>query len=237
LVDPCPSADVEHVDLSITMLPFTGTAKDLAGLSVTLQHSIQTDQKYQGHLNYRGQVLFKNLAKGSYQVHITPTPAQLWQQRVTTALSPIAELLTDIQVAVGQQLTVFRPTQLLLTPQWIGSVHNYESRGPDESVQRLSVPVPTEDYVIALTIKPGSNGRTTLIVQVTEYPLGQPIKRVRVTHRDKAGFLLTSELTQDDGSVTFAQIPPGSYQIEVKYKEKTWLLPITFQEDREPLED
>ena len=68
-------------------------------------------------------------------------------------------------------------------------------------------------------------------LRIAEASTEQPLSRIRITLRDKDHKLLISELTDEDGYVTFSRIGVGACLVEVKYSGIVFELPMAFRLD------
>ena len=92
--------------------------------------------------------------------------------------------------------------------------------------QVLPIPAPEYDLSLKLKVGPVSGDQVTLSVEVINISSQQPLNRVRVSLQNSKNVDLESDLTRENGVVTFQNVEPGSYLVEVRYEGKILELPI-----------
>lgn len=159
----------------------------------------------------------------------------IWQV-VKAAGKQTAELLSAIRIGIGRQNARFVGWPPSLTPSLIPAAATRSNiPASAHGVQSLSIASPEGDLQIGIIIGSASNLSTTLGAKVVESVSRQPRQRVRITLRDAVqdeSNLLASELTDQKGEVTFVDVAPGSYYLDVKYHGHTLRLPLVLVQDK-----
>ncbi|NJP07216.1 MAG: hypothetical protein HC837_17145 [Chloroflexaceae bacterium] len=92
MVSPCPAETTGLVDLPITVFPIARHSRCLQDVPIILRQDSSSESgtpiTYYGRLNQRGQIIFRNVAPGSYQAKLmladtprpqtTSTPTSIW---------------------------------------------------------------------------------------------------------------------------------------------------------------
>jgi len=166
-----------------------------------------------------------------------PRRRSIWEA-VESAGRQVARLFTDVRVHVGREWASFDPLPRPLMPKLVAvPVVREEVTEAKRQAQALPLPSPEHDLSLSLTVGPVSGDEAALGVQVTRISSGRPLSRARVTVRDEQRRVLISELTHEDGRVTFPRIGSGSYLVEVKHQGRLWELPVTFELEEESARD
>lgn len=157
----------------------------------------------------------------------------LWEQGAEIAAQAM-RLVSEIRVAIQEKSLAF--------VSWPGSASLQLALAPPirtpsgetkPTMQTLLLPSPEGDLQIGIVLGGASAGNAAFGARIVESSSGKPKNRIRVTLRDpqKEG-LLASDLTDDRGEVLFDRIAPGSYYIDVRYRESTLRLPIILAPER-----
>jgi len=169
-----------------------------------------------------------------------PEPTSIWQV-VERAERKITKLFTTIEIVVKEGKVFFDQLPSLLTPEWkpapmptrtrksvLREPEDSRTRDEEERVPVLSFPSPEHDLSLRLNVIPPQPEETnpTLTIEVTRLSSKEPV-RARVALRDVEYRLLQSNFTNKDGQVSFADVKPAFYVLEVKYGGRVWQLPIT----------
>lgn len=157
-----------------------------------------------------------------------PRRRAIWES-IELAGQEITRLFAEVRVRVGRRWASFDPLPRPLAPQWVAVPITREKAAEAKGqAQALPLPSPEHDVSLSLTVGPVSGDEAALGVQITRISTGQPLSRARVTMRDEERRVLISELTHEDGRVTFPHIGSGTYLVEVKHQGHAWELPMTF---------
>jgi hypothetical protein len=152
---------------------------------------------------------------------------RLWEQ-VAEIPGKIVQLVSEIRVTVQEKSLAFvawprfSSLQFALVP-----VTRSLKGGTIPPMQTLLLPSPEGDLQIGIVLRGASAGNAAFGARIAESASGKPRDRIRVTLRDpqKEG-LLASNLTDNRGEVVFDRVAPGSYYVDVRYRESTIRLPI-----------
>jgi len=164
-----------------------------------------------------------------------PRRPSIWQT-IESAGQQVTRLFTELRVLIGREQVSFAQLPGSLSLAW-AAVPAFREKGARPETQTLPLPAPEHDISLSLTVGPVSGDETAFSVQVTQTSSGQPLSRARVTVRDEQRRLLISDLTREDGRVTFPHIGSGSYLVEVKHQGRVWELPMTFTLEEESARD
>jgi hypothetical protein len=154
----------------------------------------------------------------------------IWQS-ISSAGQQVSRLFTEVRIHVDRKVASFGPLPSLLIPAEAplpatrNKAKSFEAKPPTPT---LPLPSPEHDLAINLKVGPVSGDKATLSVQARQISSQQPLNRVRVTLKNTNNQALESNLTPEDGTVTFQNIEPASYLVEVRYRGQVWELPITF---------
>ena len=141
----------------------------------------------------------------------------------------VVKLFTELRILVKEGFVFFdqlpRPLVAKRQVALIASRKKYEQEG--ELV--LSLPSPENDLLIRLFVTSTASEETAaaLMVEVIKGSSEKPVARARVTRRDTKGRMLESNMTRQEGRVSFAHVQAGRYVVEVKFKKQRWQIPIT----------
>ncbi len=166
-----------------------------------------------------------------------PKPS-IWE-RVDLAGQQVMRLFTEIPVLIGPKMASFGPLPSPLKPVFVPVMASRDkTTDTEERAQILDMPSPEQDIPFRLKIGHVSEGKSTLSVQV-KGPSSQLWRKARVTLRDKERRILESVRMGEKKEVTFDQIGPGNYLIEVKYQGQPWVLFLAFApaEEQSPTPD
>ena len=156
------------------------------------------------------------------------TSQVIWEA-TKAAGQQILRLFTEIPVIIGRETASFGR---LVDPLASVEIVSPSVRGREGEAQKLgqTLPLTSDELGLSLNLKigPSSNDTATLSVQVFELSSQQPVRRARVSFRNIESDALESDITREDGTVTFQDIEIGRYMIEVRYLDKSLELPITF---------
>jgi len=166
----------------------------------------------------------------------TPRRHALWEP-AESAGRQVARLFTEVRVLIDQQMASFDRLLHPLAPQWAPvPIIREKAAESRRRAQVLPLPSPDHDLSLSLTVGPVSGDEAALGVQITQMSSGKPLSRARITVRDENHRVLISELTHEDGRVTFPRLGSGSYVVEVKHRDRVWELPMTFTLAQEAME-
>jgi hypothetical protein len=145
-------------------------------------------------------------------------------------------LIAEIPVRFDRRMASFGSLPGLSLPQPV-AVPVTRAQDPDRDkggrTRVLPVPAPEHDLSLSLRVGPVAGDSVTVGVQVVRASSQQPLSRARVTIQDTEHQALESDLTRENGVVTFHDVAPGRYLIEIKHEGKVFELPITFVREEE----
>ncbi|MCB0083543.1 MAG: hypothetical protein KDE47_21525, partial [Caldilineaceae bacterium] len=114
----------------------------------------------------------------------------LWQQMQ----DGLTQLTTTIPIWLGEQAATFgmlidalRPTQVP-----VGAFRSRHTAGDEETIALVEIPHTDANLTIKLWLGPVEDGVGTVILDLLESTLAQPLAETRITLRDSAGGLLES---------------------------------------------
>ncbi len=157
-----------------------------------------------------------------------PQPTSIWQM-VEKAGREVKQLFTELRVVVEKGEAFFDQLPNPLKAEWDVVLMPSRRTSEQKRVPLLLLPSPEHDLALHLMVNPPGpkEKEPVLIVDVKKHSSQQPVARARVTMRDKNHRMLESNVTREEGRVTFANVRSGTYLVEVKYKKQRWELSIT----------
>jgi hypothetical protein len=154
----------------------------------------------------------------------------VWES-VATAGRQALRLFTEIPVLIGSDLARFGrlPAPLFASEITLPALRA-KSGGSISTQLGQALPLSAREQGIALSLRIGpiAADKAALAIQVETLLTQRPLPRARVTICDTNQQPLESDLTGEDGLVTFQSIEAGRYIIKVSFKDKVLELPVTF---------
>lgn len=149
-----------------------------------------------------------------------------WWQQVTATLQQLA---IEITVHVQEATATFVDLPSALAPQRVAALTFRtqslpEGRGAG-TIELLTLPAPSADLQIKVSAGAVVNHKSTLILQLVTMT-DQPIVQVRTTLRDHQERLLEQSASDSDGLVSFGELEPGNYSVQIKHGGQTWLFSV-----------
>ena len=148
-----------------------------------------------------------------------------------SARGQIRRLSSQVRIRVEQGMAFFDDFPAVLVPEVSAiPVARSKSRNIEEPQKIQSLPISSPDLDISLSLKigPAIENKANLTIEVSQTSTQEPVRRVRVTIFTSERQPLEGDLTREEGMVSFQNIEPGDYLVEVKYQGNVWQLPITF---------
>ena len=157
-----------------------------------------------------------------------PQPNSIWQVVERTGRQ-IMELFTTIEIVVKEGQAFFHQLPSLLTPEWEVTPMASRARRDDTPLPVLSLSSPEHDLLLRLFVIPPTSEETApeLKIEAKQPSSQKAVARARVTLRDAKGRMLESNMTRQNGQVSFARVQSGRYVVEVKSKRQRWQIPLT----------
>lgn len=157
----------------------------------------------------------------------SPFPGKAIWRTIETAGQQVVRLFTEVRVLMAGTGASFDRLPDLLTPT-VNPLPAGRAQPPTAVTHTLPLPSPEHNLALNLKIGPVAGDKATLSIQVKQFSSQQPVSRARVTLQSSLGQTLESDLTLEDGTVTFQYIEPGSYLVQIKLGDQVLELPITF---------
>ncbi|MGB0383468.1 MAG: hypothetical protein ACPGWR_01470 [Ardenticatenaceae bacterium] len=157
-----------------------------------------------------------------------PQPTSIWQV-VERAGREVRQLFTELHIVVKKGAAFFDQLPNPLVAQWELVPMATRAEGEEEQEHVLEVPSGEPDLLFRYSVVPPTSDKTTaeLKVKVIQHSSQKPVARVRVTLRDEKGRMLESNMTRQDGLVSFVHVQPARYLLEVKFKKERWQIRVT----------
>ena len=153
-------------------------------------------------------------------------PNSIWQV-VERKRRQVTLLFTELRVVVKDGLAIFDQLPSPLVMEWVSM--STASRASDQKKLRPLLSLPSVEHNLSLhlmVIPPTDKSEVGLRVEVSQFSSQKPLARARVTLRDANYRMLESDLTHEEGRVSFTNLQPNHYVIEVKYKGRVLQMPI-----------
>lgn len=156
-----------------------------------------------------------NFAVWRTQQHPAPTVDSLWQQ----LRQGVNRLIAEIPVWLEKGNATFGELPAALAPQ-LAQAPVYRQRTATQAVDEAlittwTLPLTIDNRSYKLRFSAVAEGRATLVLEVDQHQ-AEPAQQVRVTLNDQVGDLLESTTTSAMGLVSFRDLEPGDYQIQVE---------------------
>ncbi len=148
----------------------------------------------------------------------------LWRQVEATR----RQLVADIRVTISRVTIQFGalPGGLVPQPVPIPVLRDATTTGP---AQRLTLPDVPGNLAFELTVSPAAEN-AQVVLGVFQADTQQPVARVAVTLLNAQGQRLRRADTGAEGRVTFGDLPPGRYGLQVRTPDGQWELGLVLTE-------
>ena len=157
-----------------------------------------------------------------------PFPLQhsIWQV-VERKKRQVTQLFTELRLLLKDGVALFDQLPNPLVMEWASMPT--ASRTGEQKKERPLLSLPNMEHDLSLNLMvlpPTGKNEMGLRVEVSQFSSKKPLARVRVTLRDANYRMLESDLTQQEGQVSFTNLQPNHYVIEVKYRGRVLQMPI-----------
>ncbi len=165
---------------------------------------------------------------------LNTNPVYIWWRQVEAAGEQISRFIKALQVHIHSEMASFTGLPSAFNTAQPAPAVTRSQRPDDDKpdpVKIVPLSTPGETFSLHLIVGPVSGRQTTFSIKVMDNLLQQPLSRVRVSILNDQKQLLEGDMTREDGIVTFNTIEPGTYFVNVWYRDEKLELPITFTAD------
>jgi hypothetical protein len=149
---------------------------------------------------------------------------------VDRAGKKVMELFTQVELVIKEGRAFFAELPTVLLPPAQVALQGSRMRRKEARIADSSLLLPSPEHDLSLrlliTTPPSGEEEISVTVQVNRLSSEEPVERAQVTLRDARYRLLESELTQEAGHVTFANMQSGSYIVEGKVRGAILQVPL-----------
>lgn len=151
----------------------------------------------------------------------------IWQV-VERKRRQVTQLFTELRLVMKDGVALFDQLPNPLVMKWVSMPTASRDGEPKKERPLLSLPSMEHDLSLHLMVLPPTQkSEVGLRIEVSQFSSKKPLPRARVTLRDADYRMLESDLTQEQGRVSFTNLRPNRYVIEVKYKGRVLQMPIS----------
>ena len=158
----------------------------------------------------------------------TTAKQKLWR-KVEIAGQEIMQLASQIPIILQEAQARFGQLALPLPPPRMATVPTTRAEGDQQVHQLLDISSEESDLAFQLELGYASEDGVTVGVSLHDRNTQDSLRGVRTTLRDERKRIVASELSDNEGHVTFVELPAGKYIIEVKYQGVIRQLPISIE--------
>lgn len=154
-------------------------------------------------------------------------PISIWQV-VEKAEREVKQLFTELRIVLQKGVAFFDQLPNPLVAEWEMASMATRAEALETRIPVLSLPAPEHDVLLRVFVTPPASDEIAaeLKVEAKQLSSQKALARVRVTLRDEKGSMLESNMTRQDGQVSFVHVQTGHYVIEVKFKKGRWKIPM-----------
>jgi len=152
---------------------------------------------------------------------------RLWQVAQESG-KEVLRLFADVRIRLAEKQAQFVQLNAPLQPQWV-AIPAVRATDAPKAHQMLQIPAGEGALEFQLELGYATETNATVGVRLRDANTNIPATRIRATLRDEQSRILASELTDKDGYVSFTDMMPGDYLLEVKHQGGIWQLPLVIE--------